>query len=203
LKEKKKSKYVPSLLKQAHDREKNENLIYQHKIQNELNAEKEIFGDNFKEYITPAYSKQIAENKKYSAKLQKKDEINEKNDVTKQKDLSNFYLNLEKNVAFGGKLSESSEEDNDEIDNTRRSPSPETKIERAKRKRERAEEEMIEANRLKKIREVEKAEKIKALQNEYSIHLTDNKQVDDAKARFLERKQKKEVELAKLREAEK
>jgi len=70
--EKKKPKYIHSLLKQAHDREKNDNLVYQHKIQNELLAEKEIFGDNFKEYITPAYSKQIAENKKYAEKLKKK-----------------------------------------------------------------------------------------------------------------------------------
>jgi len=74
LEDKKKPKYIQALLKQAHDREKNDNLIFQHKLQNELEAEKQLFGNDFKEYITPAYAKQIEENKKYAAKLAKKDE---------------------------------------------------------------------------------------------------------------------------------
>jgi hypothetical protein len=66
------------LLKQAHDREKNDNLIFQHKLQNELEAEKQLFGDDFKEYITPTWAKQIAENKKHAAKLAKRSEDDEK-----------------------------------------------------------------------------------------------------------------------------
>jgi hypothetical protein len=45
-----------------------------------------------------------------------------------------------------------------------RSPSPETKIDRAKRKRERAEKEQEEAKRLKATREEEKDKRIKELQ---------------------------------------
>jgi coiled-coil domain-containing protein 55 len=197
--EPKKPKYVHALLKQAHERERNDNLIFQHKLQNELEAEKKLFGDDFKEYVTPSYVKLLAENKKYADKLKKRDEMDDKNDVTKQRDLSSFYRNLEKNVAFGGKQDDSSEEEKDEVDESRRSPSPDTKMERAKRKRERAEDEMVEAKRLKEAREDEKIQKQKALQEEFAKHQTEKEEVDEAKVRFLERKKKKEEELAKLR----
>jgi coiled-coil domain-containing protein 55 len=197
--EAKKPKYVHALLRQAHERERNDNLIFQHKLQNELEAEKKIFGDDFKEYVTPSYVKLLAENKKYADKLKKRDENDDKNDVTKQRDLSSFYRNLEKNVAFGGKHNDSSEEEKEEVDESRRSPSPDTKIERAKRKRERAEDEMIEAKRLKEAREDEKIQKQKALQEEFAKHQTEKEEVDEAKTRFLERKKKKAEELAQLR----
>jgi hypothetical protein len=174
-------------------------LIFQHKLQNELEAEKKIFGDDFKEYVTPSYVKLLAENKKYADKLKRRDENDDKNDVTKQRDLSSFYRNLEKNVAFGGKHEDSSEEQKEEVDESRRSPSPDTKIERAKRKRERAEDEMIEAKRLKEAREEEKIQKQKALQEEFAKHQTEKEEVDEAKIRFMERKKKKAEELAQLR----
>jgi coiled-coil domain-containing protein 55 len=195
----KKPKYVHALLRQAHERERNDNLIFQHKLQNELEAEKKIFGDDFKEYVTPSYVKLLAENKKYADKLKRRDENDDKNDVTKQRDLSSFYRNLEKNVAFGGKHDDSSEEEKEKVDESRRSPSPDTKIERAKRKRERAEDEMVEAKRLKEAREEEKIQKQKALQEEFAKHQTEKEEVDEAKIRFMERKKKKAEELAQLR----
>jgi len=120
------------------------------------------------------------------------------NDVTKQHDLSNFYYNLEKNIAMGGKLEDSSDEEKGE-ENERRSPSPDTKADRAKRKRERAEHEMQEAKRLKSLREEEKVKKMNELQEEFAKHQTEKEEVVDAKARFLERKRKKDEELALLR----
>lgn len=195
----KKPKYVHALLKQAHDREKNDNLIFQHKLQNELEAEKALFGDDFKEYITPTWAKQIAENKKHAAKLARRSEMDEMNDVTKKKDLSGFYRNLERNVAMGGRHSDSSEEEAAEVELARRSPSPDTKADRARRKRERSEMEGEQAKQLKIAREEEKERKLKELQDEYAKHQTANEEVDDAKARFLERKRRKEEELSRMR----
>jgi hypothetical protein len=168
-----------------------------------LEAEKKLFGDDFKEYITPSYRKRIDENRKFADKMAKRDAEADKADVTSQKDFSKFYQNLsnQKNVAFGGQQSESSDDEKNKDDEDRRSPSPDTKADRAKRKRERADADMREAKRLKEQRETEKNEKTKALQDEYSKHQTGEEEKDSAKERFLERKKKKEEELARLRAA--
>lgn len=71
----KKPKYIKGLMKQAEEREKKDNIIFQHKIQNEFEAEKILFGDGFKEYITPAYKKRLEENKRYEEEQKRKEAL--------------------------------------------------------------------------------------------------------------------------------
>jgi hypothetical protein len=53
-------------------------LIFQHRLQREAEAEKEVFGDDLKEYITPSYRKQLERNKRYEEKQKKMEEEDEK-----------------------------------------------------------------------------------------------------------------------------
>jgi len=120
-------------------------------------------------------------------------------DVTKQKDLTGFYLKLEKNIAFGGKAESLNSKNQDDDDEQRRSPSPGLKAERAKRKRERAETDMVEAKRLKEERDAEKQKQLLLLREQYSKHQTDENEVSAARERYLQRKLKKQEELQNLR----
>lgn len=71
-------KYIKSLLKKAAERERENDVIYQHKLQREAEAEKELFGEDFKEYITPSYRKQLEKNRRYEEKKKRQEEEDER-----------------------------------------------------------------------------------------------------------------------------
>lgn len=116
-----------------------------------------------------------------------------------------FYSNLLNNncVAFGGGVDDSSESsrsgsDDDEgmscskpvvtlVDRC----SPETAAERAKLKRKRAEETMIQAAILQRERELQEKQKEEELKAEYAKHQTTTDEVAAARERFLARKRAK------------
>lgn len=71
-------KYIKGLLKKAAERERENDIIFQHRLQREAEAEKELFGDDAKEYITPSYKKQLEKNKRYEEKQKRLAEEDEK-----------------------------------------------------------------------------------------------------------------------------
>eukprot|EP01127_Copromyxa_protea_P000701 TRINITY_DN10602_c0_g1_i1.p1 TRINITY_DN10602_c0_g1~~TRINITY_DN10602_c0_g1_i1.p1 ORF type:complete len:285 (-),score=94.69 TRINITY_DN10602_c0_g1_i1:68-901(-) len=187
--DKKQPKYIKGLLKKAAEREKENDIIFQHRLQREAEAEKELFGDDVQEYITPSYKKQLEKNKRYEEKQRRKEEEDEKNDVRKKGDMSGFYSNLLNNnlVALGGNADDSEDSDSSESDSEGRF-SPETRRERASLKRKMAQETMAQASDLAKERELLEKQKEAELKAEYAKHQTSPEEEEAALVRFFARK---------------
>ncbi|CAG9463019.1 unnamed protein product [Pedinophyceae sp. YPF-701] len=95
------SKYIASLKAKAEERKREEDLRHERRVQREQAAEDHLFGDKEK-FVTGAYRKKLEEDKRWLAEQEKRDREEEMEDVTKKKDLGDFYANLGRNVAFGG-----------------------------------------------------------------------------------------------------
>jgi coiled-coil domain-containing protein 55 len=93
--------YIGNLLAKAEERKRQADLVYEKKLQRELEAEKELFGET-EAFITPAYKEKLEENRRFEEEQRRKEEEDEKRQATGKKDMSSFYSNLmTKNVAFG------------------------------------------------------------------------------------------------------
>jgi len=209
-----KPRYLPSLIASADEREKNNNLLYQRKLQRELEEDRKEYGEETDKFLTPSYKRQLEENRKYEEQERKQLEDERKNDITKkgQNAWGSYYRNLleQRNVAVGGteESNDSTKQENDNKDNTNptpkkrsRSPSPEDESweerdrDRRKRNRERAEAAAIEAEKIRQEREEAKQKKIAELQEEYSKRSTDDSAVEAAKMRYLERQKMRDDEF--------
>eukprot|EP01122_Echinamoeba_exundans_P009084 TRINITY_DN3134_c0_g1_i1.p1 TRINITY_DN3134_c0_g1~~TRINITY_DN3134_c0_g1_i1.p1 ORF type:complete len:313 (-),score=87.49 TRINITY_DN3134_c0_g1_i1:324-1262(-) len=94
-------KYIGNLLAKAEERKRQADLVYEKKLQRELEAEKELFGET-EAFITPAYKEKLEENRRFEEEQRRKEEEDEKRQAAGKKDMSSFYSNLmTKNVAFG------------------------------------------------------------------------------------------------------
>jgi len=192
---KREPKYIHGLIKGAEEREKMNNLVFQRQLQRELEEDKKLYGEQTEEFITPAYKRQLEENKKYEAELRLKEAEEERKSVSKV-GMNSFYLNVldQRNVAFGGveesgggvKRSRSATQEEDEEDDEDEERTRER--DRVKRLRIRAERDQEEADRLKQERERKQAEQIKTLQDQYAKHQTSSEEVRAARLRYLERK---------------
>ncbi|KAI9196165.1 hypothetical protein LWI28_021575 [Acer negundo] len=94
-------KYIHKLIKKAEERQRDHDIIYERKLAKERNNEEHLYADKDK-FVTSAYKKKLEEREKWEAQQRLRDLRDEKEDVTKKKDLSDFYFNLGKNIAFGG-----------------------------------------------------------------------------------------------------
>ncbi|MQL71897.1 hypothetical protein Taro_004218 [Colocasia esculenta] len=102
-----KSKYIEKLLDKAKEREREHEIIYEKKLLKERSKEDHLFAGKEK-FVTSAYKKKLAEQAKWLEEERLRELREERDDVTKKSDLSDFYFNLNKNVAFGSRGAESS-----------------------------------------------------------------------------------------------
>jgi coiled-coil domain-containing protein 55 len=109
-----KSRYIEDLLSNAKKRERDREAIHERKVAREQ-AEEDAHED-FKgkeKFVTKAYKRKLEERKQWEAKEEEQRKTEEDNDVTKKKDgaaFGNFYGNLSRNVAMGGKMEETNED---------------------------------------------------------------------------------------------
>ncbi|OEL20997.1 hypothetical protein BAE44_0017983 [Dichanthelium oligosanthes] len=97
------SKYIAQLKEKAEQRKREQDIIYERKLQKERSKEDHLFGDKDK-FVTSAYRKKLEEQQKWLEEERIRQLREEREDVTKKKDLSDFYFGLQKNVAFGAQM---------------------------------------------------------------------------------------------------
>ncbi|KAK4440568.1 Nuclear speckle splicing regulatory protein 1 [Sesamum alatum] len=95
-----KPRYIQTLMDKAKQREREHEIIYERKLAKERSQDEHLYADKDK-FVTSAYKKKLAEQAKWLEEERLRDMREEKEDVTKKTDLSDFYFNLAKNVAFG------------------------------------------------------------------------------------------------------
>ncbi|MCL7039792.1 hypothetical protein MKW94_016365 [Papaver nudicaule] len=92
-------KYIHTLMAKAKERERAHELVYERKLAKERSIDDHLYEGKGK-FVTSAYKKKLAEQAKW---LEEERMREEKDDVTSKKShgMSDFYLNLGKNVALG------------------------------------------------------------------------------------------------------
>ncbi|KAM7272610.1 hypothetical protein ACFE04_027273 [Oxalis oulophora] len=97
-----KPRYIQALMKKAEERQRQQEVVYERKLAKERTKEDHLYAEKDK-FVTAAYKRKLAEQAKWLEEERLRELKEEKDDVTKKKDLSDFYFNLGKNVAFGAK----------------------------------------------------------------------------------------------------
>ncbi|XP_028102917.1 nuclear speckle splicing regulatory protein 1-like isoform X1 [Camellia sinensis] len=113
----KKPKYIQALIDKAKKREREQEIIYERKLAKERNKEDHLYADKDK-FVTSAYKKKLAEQAKWMEEERRRQLREEKEDVTKKKDMTDFYFNLSKNVAFGAQDAETSKSEKQQKEET-------------------------------------------------------------------------------------
>ncbi|KAG2674361.1 hypothetical protein I3760_13G130300 [Carya illinoinensis] len=98
--EERKSRYIQLLKEKTKEREQYREIVFERKIAKERNKDDHLYADKDK-FVTLAYKKKLAEQAKWMEEERKRELREAKEDVTKKSDLSEFYFNLGKNIAFG------------------------------------------------------------------------------------------------------
>lgn len=104
-----KPRYIQHLMKKAEQRNREHEIAYERKLAKERSQEDDLYADKDK-FVTKAYKKKLAEQAKWMEEERLRELKEEKDDVTKKKDLSEFYFNLDKNVALGAEDAKSRKE---------------------------------------------------------------------------------------------
>ncbi|KAF8395449.1 hypothetical protein HHK36_019395 [Tetracentron sinense] len=99
------SKYIHRLMQKAKEREREHEIVYERRLAKERSKDDHLFADKDK-FVTSAYKKKLAEQAKWLEEEHLRQLREEKDDVTKKSDMSDFYFNLTKNVAFGAEVAE-------------------------------------------------------------------------------------------------
>uniref|UniRef100_A0A7N0U743 Nuclear speckle splicing regulatory protein 1 N-terminal domain-containing protein n=1 Tax=Kalanchoe fedtschenkoi TaxID=63787 RepID=A0A7N0U743_KALFE len=100
--QKRESKYIGVLMEKAKERERQHEIVFERKLAKERTKEEDLYKDKDK-FVTGAYKRKLAELAKWEEEERRRQLREEQDDVTKKSDISDFYLYLQKNVAFGGK----------------------------------------------------------------------------------------------------
>ncbi|GAB4824635.1 hypothetical protein Ancab_007507 [Ancistrocladus abbreviatus] len=100
-----KPKYIQALMDKAKQREREHEIVYERKLAKERSKDDHLFADKDK-FVTNAYKRKLAEQANWLQEERLRELREEKEDVTKKSDISDFYFNLSKNVAFGAKDTE-------------------------------------------------------------------------------------------------
>ncbi|KAL1557585.1 nuclear speckle splicing regulatory protein 1-like [Salvia divinorum] len=95
-----KPRYIQGLIDKAKQREREHEIIYERKLAKERSQDEHLYADKDK-FVTSAYKKKLAEQAKWIEEERLRELREQKDDVTTKADLSDFYFNLSKNVAFG------------------------------------------------------------------------------------------------------
>lgn len=99
--EERKPKYIQMLMEKAKQREREHEVVYERKIAKERSKDDHLFADKDK-FVTAAYKRKLQEQAKWLEEERLRELREERDDVTKKTDISDFYFSLTKNVAFGG-----------------------------------------------------------------------------------------------------
>lgn len=104
--EKKKPKYICTLLQQAKIREVENERIRERRLLNERKADDAMYGDKEK-LVSASYKRKLQEMQRWDAEDARLAAMEEQEDVTKQGEhaMAGFYANLNKNIAMGGSTS--------------------------------------------------------------------------------------------------
>lgn len=106
-KQERKPRYIQALIDKAKVREREHEIIYERKLAKERSKEDHLFADKDK-FVTGAYKRKLAEQTKWLEEERLRQLREEKEDITKKGgDMTEFYFNLSKNVAFGARDGES------------------------------------------------------------------------------------------------
>ncbi|KAL8260751.1 hypothetical protein R6Q59_028704 [Mikania micrantha] len=98
-----KPRYIQALIDKAKVREREHEIIYERKLAKERSKEDHLFADKDK-FVTGAYKRKLAEQAKWLEEERLRQLREEKEDITKKGgDMTTFYFNLSKNVAFGAR----------------------------------------------------------------------------------------------------
>ncbi|URD78313.1 coiled-coil domain-containing protein 55 [Musa troglodytarum] len=100
-----KSKYIEALMEKAKLREREHEIVYERKLLKERSKDDHLYADKEK-FVTSAYKKKLAEQAKWLEEERLRQIREERDDVTKKSDLSEFYFGLNENVAFGAQKEE-------------------------------------------------------------------------------------------------
>ncbi|GAB2233957.1 hypothetical protein Droror1_Dr00003187 [Drosera rotundifolia] len=95
-----KSKYIQVLMEKAKQREREHEIVYDRKLAKERSKEDHLYADKDK-FVTSSYKRKLAEQAKWLEEERLRELREEKDEVSKKSDISDFYFNLSKNVAFG------------------------------------------------------------------------------------------------------
>ncbi|XP_075638107.1 uncharacterized protein LOC142610232 [Castanea sativa] len=98
-------RYIQLLKEKTKEREKYREVVYERKIAKERSQDDHLYADKDK-FVTSAYKKKLEEQKKWMEEERLRELREAQDDVTKKSDLSDFYFNIGKNVAFGAKDAE-------------------------------------------------------------------------------------------------
>lgn len=93
-------KYIQKLMEKAKQREREHEIVYERKLAKERSKDDHLYEDKDK-FVTSAYKRKLAEQAKWMEEQRLRELREERDDVTKKSDLTDFYFNLSKNVAFG------------------------------------------------------------------------------------------------------
>ncbi|GIL53780.1 hypothetical protein Vafri_9358 [Volvox africanus] len=100
------SKYIASLLEQAQQRKREQDVLYERRMMKERQQEDHLYEDK-ERFVTSAYRKKLEEDKKWQEAERQKELEEQRNDVRKVGHMGNFYANLlTKNVAYGAATSQ-------------------------------------------------------------------------------------------------
>ncbi|XP_057483393.1 uncharacterized protein LOC130770105 [Actinidia eriantha] len=100
-----KPKYIQALIDKAKQREREHEIIYERKLVKERSKDDHLYAEKDK-FVTSAYKKKLAEQAQWMEEERIRQLREEKDDVTKKNDITDFYFNLSKNVAFGAQEAE-------------------------------------------------------------------------------------------------
>ncbi|CAN8247066.1 unnamed protein product [Cochlearia groenlandica] len=197
--EERKPRYIQHLMKQADRRQKEHEIVYERKLAKEREQDEHLYSDK-ERFVTGAYKRKLEEQKKWLAEERIRELREEKDDVTKKKDLSEFYFNIGKNVAFGARDNEDKEAERveelrkaDKLEELRKkkmreSPEKEVSPESGSRRRKRVEEPEEEEE------EEASEEAVKEVSKAVDHHKKSVDAIAAAKERFLARKKAKTEE---------
>lgn len=95
-------KYIANLLETAEHRKREQDVLYEKRLEKERKAEEHIYGTTEK-FVTSAYRKKLEEEQKWKLEQEKKQREEEQEAVEKKGHMGDFYRNLFKsNVDFIG-----------------------------------------------------------------------------------------------------
>ncbi|KAL1216072.1 hypothetical protein V5N11_012810 [Cardamine amara subsp. amara] len=100
--EERKPRYSQLLRKQADRRKKEREIVYERKLAKERAKDQHLFPDQV-EVVTGPYKRKLEEREQWLSEERWRELEEEKDDVTKKTDLSDFYFNIGKNVTLGAR----------------------------------------------------------------------------------------------------
>lgn len=99
-KEKRPPRYIKALIDKSKAREREQEIVYERKLAKERSKDEHQFQDK-ENFVTGAYKRKLAERAKWVEEERLHELREQKEDITKKGDMTDFYFNLSRNVAFG------------------------------------------------------------------------------------------------------